>query len=175
MTNLTKPHKISALLLALLLLIACIKAAPSSQTADSTTVLEKKPLRYRLIALEPSVCMNQSVDLEFELENTSNQKVLIDPRALLTSVTIFHEVGARVTRADLWGNIPRDQLVSLEPGKYYRKTTSYPLHDKFFAAAGVYSIQATYGQFAHVSPEIPDLYRGSIESNTVLFELRDCE
>jgi hypothetical protein len=171
----TKPHRVSAWFLAVLSLIACVKAGPASQTGDSTTAHEKKPLRYRLIALEPSVCLDQSIDLEFELENTSNRKVLIDPRALLTSVMIFHEVGARVTRADLWGKIPGDQMVSLEPGKYYRKTTSYPLHDKFFSAAGVYSIQATYGQFGHVSPELPDLYRGYVESNTVLFELRECE
>lgn len=175
MTLPTKPHRISAFLLAVLLLVACVKAAPTSQTAGSEAAQKKKPLQYRLIALEPRACLNQSINLELELENTANKRVLIDPRALLSSVMIFHADRALESRADLWGSIPIDQLVSIEPGKYYPKTTSYPLHDKFFSAAGVYSIQVTYGQFAHVSPELPDLYRGYVESNTVLFELRECE
>lgn len=175
MTLPTKPHRISALLLAILLLVGCIKAAPPSQTLDSDAAHKKKPLQYRLIVLEPHACLNQSINLELELENMANKKVLIDPRALLSSVMVFHGDGALESRADLGGNTPLHQLVSIEPGKSYRKTTSYPLHDKFFSAAGLYSIQVTYGQFAHVSPELPDLYRGYVESNTVLFELRDCE
>jgi len=170
-----KPQRISALLLAVLLPVVCIKASLPSQIADSEAAHKKKPLQYRLIALEPRACLNQTIDLELELENTANQKVLIDPRALLSSVMIFHGDRALESRADRWGKIPLDQFVSLEPGNSYRKTISYSLHDKFFSVAGVYSIQVTYGQFADLSGELPDAYRGYVKSNTVLIELRECE
>jgi len=171
----SKPRRISALLLAVLLPVVCIKASLPSQIADSEAAHKKKPLRYRLIALEPRACLNQTIDLELELENTANQKILIDPQALLSSVMIFQGNRARDSRADLMGKTPRDQFIPLEPGNSYRKTMSYSLHDKFFSVAGVYSIQATYGQFADLSRELPDVYRGYVESNTVLFELRECE
>jgi hypothetical protein len=70
-----------------LFLLFCCQSAPSSQSANTQQV-EKPPLRYRLIVSEPSVCRNEGLSLELELENTSSHRVLIDPTALLYSVNI---------------------------------------------------------------------------------------
>jgi hypothetical protein len=114
------------------------------------------------------------MSLELELENTSSHRVLLDPTALLYSVNISRTGGSIVPTGDRMGKITPDQLVALEAGSSYRKTVSYPLQGKFFSV-GLYSIHATYGQFADFSPKVPDLYIGVVESNRVLFEIKDCE
>lgn len=148
-------------------------ATPLAQNSNSTEVT-KQPLRYRTIISEPSVCRNDSIRLELELENVSNRRVLVDARALLHAVSVSREGGAVQSTGDLVGKIPPEQLVALEPGQSYRKTTSYPLQGKFFTL-GLYSIHLTYGQFADSSPEFPDLYKGTAESNPVLFEIKACD
>jgi len=161
-----------SLALAVGLFIFCgCHAAPLAQSAnpkEGTTL----PLRYRAIVAEPSVCLNDSISLELELENASNHRVQVDPRALLHTVSVSRERGAVQSTGDLIGK--PEQLVALGPGQSYRKNTSYPLQGKFFTI-GLYSIHLTYGQFADSSPEFPDLYKGTAESNTVLFEIKACD
>lgn len=156
-----------------LFILCCCESGPLVQSANTKKVTTQ-PLRYRAIVSEPSVCLNDSISLELELENLSTHRVLIDPRALLHTVSVYREGGAVQSTGDLIGKISPEQLVALEPGQSYRKTISYPLHDKFFAI-GLYNIHLTYGQFADPSPEFPHLYKGTVESNTLLFEINDCE
>jgi hypothetical protein len=148
-------------------------AAPLAHSANAKEVA-KQPLRYRAIISEPSVCRNDSVSLDLELENVGNRRVLVDTRALLHSVGVSREGGAVQSTGDLVGRIPPEQLVALEPGQSYRKTTLYPLQGKFFTV-GLYTIHLTYGQLADSSPELPDLYKGTAESNPVLFEIKACD
>jgi hypothetical protein len=155
-----------------LFFLFCYQSAPFCLSANTGQV-EKQPLRYRFIVSEPSVCRNDGISLELELENTSSHRVLIDPTALLYSVSISRAGGALVPTGDRMGKITPDQLVALEAGRSYRKTISYPLQGKFFSV-GLYSIHATYGQFEEFSPKVPDLYTGVVESNKVLFEIKDC-
>jgi hypothetical protein len=156
-----------------LFLIFCSQATSLGQAATNTGARERQPLRYRLIVSKPSVCPNESIELELELENASNHRVLIDPRALVHTVSISREGGGVGSTGDFMGKITADQLVALEADRSYRKTISYPLQGKFFLG-GLYSIHVTYGQFAKPSPKLPDLYTGTVESNTVLFEIKDC-
>ena len=156
-----------------LLFLFCYQYAPLGRGA-STREVEKQPLRYRFVISEPTVCRNEGISLELELENTSSHRVLVDPTALLYSVNISRTGGSIVPTGDRMGKITPDQLVALEAGDSYRKTVSYPLQGKFFSV-GLYSIHVTYGQFADFSPEVPDVYIGVVESNRVLFEIKGCE
>ena len=155
-----------------LLFLFCYQSAPFGQSANARQIA-KQPLRYRLIVSEPTVCRNEGINLELELENTSSHRVLIDSTALLYSVSVSRAGGALVPTGDRMGKITPDQLVALEGGGSYRKTISYPLQGKFFSV-GLYSIHVTYGQFVDFSPKVPDLYIGAVESNRVLFEIKDC-
>jgi hypothetical protein len=130
-------------------------------------------LRYRLIVSEPSVCRNEGLSLELELENTSSHRVLIDPTALLYSVNISRARANIIPTGDRMVKITPDQLIALEASGSYRKTIPYLLQGKFLLV-GLYSIQVTYGQFAQFSPTVSDLYVGVVESNKVLFEIKDC-
>lgn len=167
-----KTYNVPGVLAVGLFFLFCHQPAPVGKSVNTRQV-EKQPLRYRLIVSEPTVCRSEGISLEIELENTSSQGVLIDPTALLYSVSISRAGGALVPTGDRMGKITPDQLVALEPGRSYRKTTSYPLKSKFFSV-GLYSIHVTYGQFADFSPKVPDLYIGVVESNRVLFEIKDC-
>jgi len=153
---------------------ASIQAAPCGQAGNEKVEPEKKPLRYRLIVLKPTVCLNEGIELELELENTATRNILIDPRALLHTVNISRDGGAIVPTGDLWGKVPRDQLVALKPGESYRKTIMYSLKNTFFSVTGIYTIRVSYGQFADLSHELPNLYKGAVDSNAVLFEINDC-
>jgi len=155
-----------------LFFLFCYPSAPFGQSVN-TRQAEKLPLRYRLIVSEPTVCRNEGISLELELENTSSHRVLIDPTGLLYSVSMSRVGGALVPTGDRMGKITPDQLVALEGGSSYRKTISYPLRGKFFLV-GLYTIYVTYGQFADFSSKAPDLYIGVVESNRVLFEIKDC-
>lgn len=155
-------------------IISCTcQAALLAQISNSKEVTGQ-PLRYRFIISQPSVCVNDSINLELELENVSNHRLLVDTRALLHTVSISREGGAVQSTGDLVGKISSEQLVALEPGQSYRKTTSYPLRGKFFTI-GFYGIHLTYGQFADSSAEFLDLYKGTAESNKVLFEIKACD
>ena len=172
---LTKPCNKSVAHLLVFLFLGCFPVGSLCQSTKANGVREKTPLRYRLIVSRSSVCPNEAITLELELENVSNHKVLIDPRGLLHNVDISRTGGAIVPRGDVMGKITQDQVVALGPGKSFRKTLVYPLQDSFFTVMGLYSIKVTYGQFAHPSPALRDLYIGVVESNVVLFEIRDCE
>jgi|SRR5690348_1536289 len=165
-------RKLSCALTVGLFIFCCCEAGSLGQSANTKKITQ--PLRYRMIVSEPSVCLNDTISLELELENVSSRRILVDPRALLHSVTISREGGASQSTGDLMGKILPEQLVALEPGQSYRETSSYALHGKFFTI-GLYSIDVLYGQFFDPSSEFPDLYKGTAESNTVLFEIKDCE
>jgi hypothetical protein len=159
-----------------LLLLACMQVSPLGQDTKTQRVEPKPPLRYRLIVSEPSVCFKDDITLELELQNTSDHKVSIDPRVLLYMVDISRDHGATSSTGDVWGpKVRPDQTVDLAPGQSYRKTTPYSLQRKFFSAAGLYNIEVIYGQFTDPYPELPDLYTGVVDSNKVLFEIKDCD
>lgn len=167
-----RAYRLSGVLSTGLFLVFSYPSAPFGQSAHAGQ-MEKQPLRYRLIVSEPTVCRGEGIDLELELQNTTNHRVLIDPTALLDSVMSTHGNHVFGSGSIRPGKIPPDQLVALEPGASYRKTTSYPLKGEFFSA-GIFSFKATYRQTERFSPQIPDLYIGFVESNRVLFEIQDC-
>jgi hypothetical protein len=140
---------------------------------------KEPPLRYRIIASKPSVCLAQGLNLELELENTSAHKVTIDRHGLfyqvgLSGVSFSGEGRVKSWTGDDMKKPLPDQFVTLEPGQSYRKTVPYDLKS-FDSSPGVYRIQATYGQFMHASPAVPDLFRGTVDSNEILFEVLDCD
>jgi hypothetical protein len=172
-TALNRRYTLSHALAVGLFILCCYKVGPLGQSANTREVTTQ-PLRYRTIVSEPSVCMNDSISLELELENTSDHRVLVNPAVLLHRIDISREGGAIQPTGDSIGKISPEQFVALEPGQSYRKTRPYLLKDKFFTT-GLYSIRLTYGQFADPSSEFPDLYKGIAESNAVLFEIKDCD
>jgi len=56
-----------------------LRAAPLGQNANDEAAGHKQPLGYRLIVSKPTVCLKETIELELELENTSNRKIVIDP------------------------------------------------------------------------------------------------
>ena len=142
--------------------------------AKSGVKAETQPLRYTLTISRAVVCPHEAISLELELENTSGHKVLINPSALLYSVSISRSGGAVGSTGDRMGKTTTGQLVPLEAGRSFRKTVQYPLQGDFFSVLGSYSIHVSYGQFSEPSSKLPELYRGVVESNTAEFQIKDC-
>lgn len=126
------------------LFLFSFQISPLCQSINTKVVDDKPPLRYGLIVSKPTVCTGENITLELELENTSNHKVLIDPRALLHRVNFSRKGGARVPTGDPMGKIAADQFVALPTGQSYKRTVSYSLQDSFFSSTGIYRIQTTY-------------------------------
>jgi hypothetical protein len=128
------------------------------------------------MVLKPSVCPKESLTLELELRNISSHRVLIDRTRLLYQISILGEGHGAASTGDRMGRPTKDEMVALEPGESYRKTLSYPLRESAFTETGrAHSIQVTYGQFFNPSPKFPELFKGVVESNQVLFEIIYCE
>jgi hypothetical protein len=140
--------------------------------------LDKKdgpaPLLFRLVILKPSICERDHLDLEIELRTVSAGRVLIDPTDVLYQITFDRKGGGKGTTNDNLRSPKIEQFVSLQPGESYRKKIAYPFSDSFLSTEGVYRMSLSYGQFAPPSASFADLYRGVVDSNVVLFEVRDC-
>jgi hypothetical protein len=159
-----------------LIIFACVPLPSVCQKARTEGASDKAPLRYRLVVLKPSVCPKESLTLELELRNTSRHRVLIDRTGLLYQVSILGERHGEGSTGDRFGEPTKDEVVALEPGESYRRTISYPLRDSAFSETErVHSIRVTYGQFFKPSPKFPELFKGVVESNKVLFEVTYCE
>ena len=70
------------------------------------------------------------------------------------------------------GTGPDSQLVRLKPGENFRKEVNYPLNGEFFSRDGIYAMRLTYGAFAD---KPANLFKGTLESNEVLFQLSACD
>ena len=157
-----------------LVFFLCVSLPSVCQKAK--TASEGAPLRYRLIVLKPSVCPKESLTLELELRNISSHRVLIDRNGLLYQVSILGEGHGVLSTGDRMGEPTKDEIAALEPGESYRRSMSYPLREPAISEnASVYSIKVTYGQFFNPSPRYPELFKGVIKSNEVLFETTPCE
>jgi hypothetical protein len=172
MNKITGRSNFSHSLLLATLLLLCFTGTLASRAKHAS---ESVPLRYRLIVSEPIVCQapNTSIQLDLELENTSQEKLLIDPKGLLYQVNISGKGRGRLTTGDNLGTPKPDAFIPLAPGESYRSTVAYDLGEKP-SIPGVYKIEATYGQFAGSNSATAGLYRGSISSNAVLFEIQYC-
>jgi len=155
----------------LLLVFPCISAHSQNTPAERN---EAVPLRLRLIVSEPSVCAKASISLELELQNVSAHRVMVDPKGLFYQVDFSSQHGGKGATHEAWGRAKSVGFIALAPGESYRKSVPYSLDDGFFSSAGIYTVELSYGQFVQPSAGLPDLYRGAIDSNAVLFEVRDC-
>ena len=174
--NTTTSYKYPVIVWGCFFFLACMQAAPLGQNSRTILAQMEPELRYRLIVLKPSVCQNEGIMLEVELQNTRDHKISINPRVLFHEISISRDGGATSSTGDLMGpKVRPDQTVDLTAGQSYRKTIQYSLKDKFFSLPGIYSIQVSYGQFTYAYSALPDLYAGVVESNKVLFEIKDCE
>jgi len=174
-TSLTSSRRASTpIMLALLIWVCQVAARPETSDRANPRSYQQPPLRYRVVAVQPEICEGKDLDLELELENTSNHTLATDPKALSYQVSITGEGQGSSSVADPLRKPSASQLVTLPPGKSYRTTVRYPLKEARFPL-GIYRIRFTYGQFADESPTLPNLFRGTIDSNVVLFHIIDCE
>ncbi len=126
--------------------------------ASSSTLKTSLPI---LLAL-PFICFLQSpVHLQ------------TDRHGLTYQVVVTGDGRGTSTVADLLRKPLSSELVTLSPGQSYRKTVRYPIN-RDNLPPGVYGIQLTYGQFVAPSSTFPDLFRGTIDSNVVLFQILEC-
>lgn len=132
------------------------------------------PLQLRLIVSEPKTCLLDHLTLAVELRNIAERNISVDPRGLLYQMTFASKTAVKGSTHDIFGDRTPEHFVVLRPGESLRKNFAYPLNDPFFEAAGVYSLAIKYGQFSAPSKDDASLYKGSVMSNSVLFELRDC-
>jgi hypothetical protein len=166
--------KVSLFLVGCVFLV-CLQGAPICQSRKTEGTEKKSPLRYRLIVSNPSVCQKDGISLELEIQNTSDHRVTIDRRLLLYQLSISRTGGATGFTGDIITKITQENAVELAPDQSYRKTVPYTLKDRIFSVVGLYTVQVTYGQFADPFPSLPDLYQGVVESNRVLFEIKNCD
>jgi hypothetical protein len=154
-------------------LCACVFFVAFSPAVCKRTAPAASALRYRVIVSEPVICEGQDLQLELELQNVADYKVAIDRLNLLYQVLITGEGAGKSSTGDNLGKLLPDEIVTLTPNDSYRKIVSYALkRDQL--PSGLYQLQVTYGQFAHLSATYPELFEGLVESNTVLFEITAC-
>jgi hypothetical protein len=154
------------------------KSFALSTSVGDVSADDAAQLRYAVIVSEPVVCTDSAITLELEMQNLSDHEILIDPRGLLYQVTVLGDSGGSNSVGDLMDDPKPSKSIgyfSLPPKEAYRKTIKYPLVKMpLFSRAGLYSLRLRYGQFALPSPKFLNLFRGSIESNEVLFRLKAC-
>lgn len=136
---------------------------------------DNHPLQFRVIAVPPTSCVGGHIDLELELRNITGRQVVIDPRGISYQISFTSEHGGRTVTSDPGPNPSSGQLITLNQNDSFRKTMMYGLDDPFFSTEGVYRVKLAYGQFARASSSQPHLYRGTIDSNEILFEIHACE
>jgi hypothetical protein len=155
-------------------LLICVRLSASPQNVMISKPEEKSPLRFRVIAVEPRVCAKGHIELELELRNIGEKQIFIDPKGVFYQISVTSDTGGRTVTADPGSNPSLRQYVALKENDSYRTTMTYQLDDAFFSVEGVYRLRLAYGQFAQTSSAPPDLYRGGIISNEILFEVRSC-
>lgn len=162
----------SILVVSGLIFVSLPMARPRTAKPAGTSPSEG-PLRYRAIALEPKTCQDHDLELELELENTSSRKIAVSPNELTYQVAVTGEERGTSTVADPLRKALPSELKTLSPSESYRRTIRYPLSGNHFPP-GIYEIRLTYGQFADPSSTLPDLFRGTAESNAILFQILEC-
>ncbi|MGA9248349.1 MAG: hypothetical protein WA713_20695 [Candidatus Acidiferrales bacterium] len=155
-------------------LLAAIQLSSQTRNRKPEEAQARPPLLLRLVISDPTVCVQGNLDLEIELRNISPQRVSVNPKHILYQITFDRDGGARSTTSEDFWKPKVPQMVSLEPGASYRTTVKYKLDDPFFLVAGIYRTHIAYGQFSAASPSSPELYTGVVDSNVVLFEVRNC-
>lgn len=150
------------------------KNLSAPQEKESIDELRASTLKFRLLAPEPSVCRQSSLDLEIEMRNDGKDDVLILPAGLSYQITVFRNLDSIESLNE--GGITKEykKYELLHPGQSYRTVLRYALNGKFFDEMGLYKIQMRYGQFSHPTKEFPKLFRGFADSNVVLFEVKGC-
>jgi len=136
---------------------------------------EPASLRYRVVISEPIVCTGAGINLELALQNVSDHRLLIDPAGLTYQITISGESSGSSSVGDPITSLKATKYIALIPGESYRKSIFYPRNKgELFSHEGLYTLRITYGQFALPSPKIANLFRGTVESNSVLFKIKEC-
>jgi hypothetical protein len=135
---------------------------------------KQPPLKFTAIIQKPTVCSNGFLEFDVELRNISLEDVLVEPRNAFYQMHFTKQNGHKVITGDPGPGSPvLTDYIKLKPGESHRQSRKYGLEGKFFQSPGTYKVVLTYGQFSAPS-SLPNLFRGTIDSNLILFEEKDC-
>ena len=157
----------------LLLVISFYGFAPA-QEKDTT------PLRYKLV-LDKLDKEKKTLSVTLIVKNVTDNKVAIDKNGLGYQVT-FEREGEKLPDGGITGreslgaigdpsdNYTGDYLV-LSPGETYRKQRTFSLTEAFFEKGKTFVLSLAYGQFLEASFESLKVWKGSVDSNELHFDL----
>ena len=143
-------------------------------------------LRMRVIIPNPSVCLDEgSVTFEAELRNEGKRPIAIHPAAIHYGISFVKhlqitdtvkETSVSYSEVHDMGPMARDQKpVVLEPGSSYVEEFPFRFTEAFFEPNRTYVATLQYGYFASQRTlGSADVFRGSLQSNQVMFEVNDC-
>ena len=141
-----------------------LSSAVQAQTSSPEPVENKRPAPFelKLSTTTTMLCIGNSIELELELTNVSQEPVEIDKLRLWDSFFYSHSrpdgSGRNGGSSTNCGHCGKEKI-TLAPGANYRDKHTFSLDYDFFQEAGTYTIEVDYDQ---------------ISSNSVEFELYEC-
>lgn len=166
------------------LLMAFCNSSHASQRAAS-------PLKLNLTTRTANVCVGESLKVEAELVNASDEQIVIDVKTIWYRLAFnFFRAGSSRTNPDgsgsgtnTGGSLTRvgdagphyeGEYLVLSPGESYKASRNIELDDEFFKSPGSYHLKVTYGQFLDAVFQEEIVWKGTVESEELNFKIVSC-
>ncbi|MEZ5306102.1 MAG: hypothetical protein R2684_03035 [Pyrinomonadaceae bacterium] len=110
--------------------------------------------------------------IKAEITNISKEKIIIDKNSIGYATSFYSGNGSLLLQNEISSAYEGNYLV-LSPNESYEEVMKIELTDDFFADEKEYRMSIYYGQFLERSYEDLVIWRGTVESNQILFCLRN--
>jgi hypothetical protein len=149
------------------------------------------PLELKLTTRTANVCFGESLQVEAELVNASDEQIVIDVKTIWYQLA-FNFFRARSSRThpdrsgsgtNTAGSLTRvrdagpkyeGEYAVLRPGESYKATGNIELDDDFFKSRGGYDLKVTYCQFLDAVFQEHTVWKGTVESEELNFKIVSC-
>jgi hypothetical protein len=170
--------KVRALALSFVFMSILLTSAHSFVSSEE----KASPLVMKLTITDIDICARSSLTAEVEIVNISKEEWAIDPQ-LMFYQTVFDKfiskrgkfsIGSKTKIGDPGPDYESKFLV-LKPGQSYKRDIKVSLADGFFQDISRYTMKVTYGQFRESMANEVKVFRGTVTSNDVSFNIVNCK
>ena len=139
------------------------------------------PLSLTISASQRKVCSNKTIQVEISLTNVSKTPLLVATDGIHYQYSVVKKVKSIEHPDEIMTSVSdpapnsEGEAIVLAPGKSFKKTILVSLKDSFFTDPSRYELQFTYGQFARRRLNGEELFRGTVRSNRLFFDITSCE
>ena len=155
---------------------------PCSDSSADSRQSEGQRLAMTLTIEKTSQCLKSDIALMAEITNKGDEAVSIDPGFMFYKISLIAKAPKSGAGGSSYRSITGDpgpsyenSFIVLGPGQSYKKSFKLFQKDDFFKASTNYTVAVTYGQFGKTELfNGTKIFRGTVESNTVVFNLSKC-